>query len=109
MKQMRIVEHPAARKDIIDYTSYLSIYATEKIARKFLDCVIASYQDLLGNPHIGSLVQTQHPDLHDIRKWPVADFPNILIFYRTGLDTITIIRVMHGRRDWVSFLGEIST
>ena len=104
---MHIVEYPAARQDIVDYTSYLSIYASENIARRFVDCVVQSYQDLLENPRIGSIIQTSHPNLDQIRKWPITNFPNIIVFYRVDIKTITVIRVMHGRRDWVSLLGDL--
>jgi len=46
-----------------------------------------------------------HPDLAGMRKWRVKDFDNHLIFYLPRPDGVSIVRVLHGSRDWWTLLG----
>lgn len=44
------------------------------------------------------------PALRKLRRWPVKDFDNWLIFYQPTRDGIEIVRVLHGARDITSIL-----
>jgi hypothetical protein len=46
-----------------------------------------------------------HPGLSGIRKWPVKDFENFLIFYLPHEGGVTIVRVLYARQDWWELLG----
>ena len=54
---------------------------------------------------IGASLILRHPDLAGMRKWRVKDFDNFLIFYLPRPDGVSIVRVLHGARDWWSLLG----
>jgi toxin ParE1/3/4 len=43
--------------------------------------------------------------LSGLRRWPVREFENVLIFYLPRDDGISVVRVLHGARDWWSLLG----
>jgi toxin ParE1/3/4 len=60
---------------------------------------------LLDQPEIGSPLVVNDPELSGIRKWPVKDFENFLIFYLPHDRGVTIVRVLHARQDWWGLLG----
>jgi len=45
------------------------------------------------------------PALVGVRMWPVAGFPNHLIFYRPFGSGIEVIRVLHAKRGIESLFG----
>ncbi len=53
---------------------------------------------------IGAPLTLRHPDLAGVRKWPIIDFDNHLIFYIPHPDRMLIVRVLHAARDWWSLL-----
>ena len=54
---------------------------------------------------IGTLLTLHDPALAGMRKWPVTDFKNHLIFYLPHHNGISVVRVLHAARDWWSLLG----
>ena len=60
---------------------------------------------LLYQPEIGSPLVVNDPELSGIRKWPVKDFENFLIFYMPHNHGVTIVRVLYARQDWWGLLG----
>ena len=90
---------PKARQDILEIADYLAGQSLE-IAMRFLDQAEASFERLSQMPELGTICQVQHPETIDTRVWPVAGFPNHLIFYRPEPEQLRIIRVLHGARNW---------
>ena len=45
------------------------------------------------------------PKLAGLRKWPVSGFDNVLVFYLPRAGGVSIVRVLHGARDWWRLLG----
>ena len=70
------------------------------IAERFLLAADAAFSRLAGNASFGAPVETSHPKLAGLRKWPVAGFPNLLIFYQPIRGGVSIARVIHAARDW---------
>jgi toxin ParE1/3/4 len=60
---------------------------------------------LLDQPEIGSPLVVDNPGLGGIRKRPVKDFENFLIFYLSHERGVTIVRVLYARQDWWGLLG----
>ena len=54
---------------------------------------------------MGSPVVLRRPELAGLRKWRVAGFEDILIFYIPHDRGISIVRVLRGARDWWQLLG----
>ncbi len=54
---------------------------------------------------MGSQIRTHHPALAGTRKWPVRDFRGYLIFYLPRAAGVSVVRVLHGSRDWWGLLG----
>jgi toxin ParE1/3/4 len=47
------------------------------------------------------------PELQDLRRWPVHDFENWLVFYRSTDDAIDVLRILHGARDFESLFDTL--
>ena len=77
-------------------------------AERFLANAEVSFNDLAGQPMIGTPLTLRHPGLAGMRKWRVKDFDNHLIFYQPRPDGVSIVRVLHAARDWWSLLGLVS-
>jgi toxin ParE1/3/4 len=85
------------------------VYLTEEVgldtAERFLASAEESFNDLAHQPMIGAPLTLRHPDLATMRKWRIKDVENHLIFYLPHSDGVTIVRVLHGARDWWNILG----
>ena len=57
-------------------------------------------------PMMGALVATRKTELSGLRKWRVRDFDNFLIFYFPREQSVDIMRVIYGSRDWIGILNE---
>jgi toxin ParE1/3/4 len=55
-------------------------------------------------PALGSVWESDHPELAGLRVLPIRGFENYLVFYRSMADRIEIVRVLHGARDLDSLL-----
>ena len=69
-------------------------------------CFRAAFEEtaelLLRMPRIGSMRVSDKPALKDIRVVPVKDFERYFIFYRSVIEGIEVVRVLHGARDYAS-------
>ena len=63
-----------------------------------LEAVLVATGLLMEHPQIGPTIMGSR-----IRKWPVADFPFLLLYQVDG-DCIIIVRMAHSRSDWQSLL-----
>ena len=50
-------------------------------------------------------MKLRNAGLVGMRKWPIKDFDNHLIFYLPHPDGISVVRVLHAARDWWRVLG----
>jgi toxin ParE1/3/4 len=101
----KVYQRAAARRDLVGHFIYLAENVSLEIAGRFLTNAEASFNDLAGQPMIGSPLTLRHPELAGLRKWRVNDFDNYLIFYLPRPDGMSIVRVLHGARDWWRLLG----
>lgn len=101
----KIYQRATARCDLVEHFVYLAENANLETAERFLTKVEASFNDLSERPMIGAPLTLHDPALAGIRKWPVKDFDNHLIFYLPHHNGISVVRVLHAARDWWSLLG----
>jgi toxin ParE1/3/4 len=50
-------------------------------------------------PKIGVSYPLQNSRLAGLRKWPIKDFSNYIIFYLEKPEQIEVVRILHGARD----------
>ena len=101
----KVTQRAAARRDLVEHFVYLAENAGLDVAERFLANAEASFNELAGQPRIGSPLTLRPPELAGLRKWRVKDFDNHLIFYLPHPDGVSIVRVLHAARDWWGLLG----
>ncbi len=101
----KVWQRAAARRDLLEHFVYLAEHAGLDTAERFLTNAEASFNELAGQPMIGAPLTLRHSELAGMRKWRVKDFDNHLVFYLPRPDGVSIVRVLHGGRDWWSVLG----
>jgi len=101
----KIYPRASARRDLVEHFVYLAENAGLDTAERFLANAEVSFNVLAGKPMIGAPLTLENPLLADLRKWAVKDFENYLIFYLPCPDGVSIVRVLHGARDWWGLLG----
>ncbi len=97
---LAIVQHEAARRDLIQHFVYLAENASLELADRFLGNAKTSFEQVAKQPFIGSPLPVNNPALAGTRKWRVKGFDKYLVFYLPEPDSIHIIRVLHSSSDW---------
>lgn len=101
---MNRVIRPAARADIIrQFRYYLLDRQAPDAALRFLDSVEKTIGEVVRHPAAGA--PRRMPALPGLRSWPVAGFDEIRVFYVATEQSVSIVRVLHGRRDLRHILG----
>ncbi|MBU7007868.1 type II toxin-antitoxin system RelE/ParE family toxin [Phosphitispora fastidiosa] len=104
MKTYCLVIAEAAEADLDRIADYISCELKEPItALKQLERIEAAMMALEELPERHSLVQDKYLAAKGMRKLPID---NYLLFYTVNKskNTINIVRVLHGRRDWESIV-----
>ena len=102
----KINKREAAKTAIIEIADYLAKDSI-LVSARFFDAVERRLEFLASMPEIGSLWESEHPRLKDVRVWRVDDFPNHLLFYRPISDGIELIFACHAARDLNKLLRNI--
>jgi toxin ParE1/3/4 len=98
--------HARARRDILDSATYLEDKGGPELAERFVAATRQTFEALALMPRMGLPCGFRKPSLRRLRRWPVKDFENWLIFYKTRREGLEIVHVWHGARDIASLFGE---
>jgi plasmid stabilization system protein ParE len=104
----QVFKRPNVDNELIHF--YLFI-AQDKIepAERFLDVAEAAFLELAERPGIGRLLETDSPKLAGIHLYPLpAPYRSYLILYRATPESIEILTVMHGYRDYPRLLERLA-
>ena len=69
-----------AKRDLVEHFVYLAEQAGIETAERFLLNADRSFGDLSRHPGMGAPLAARSPKLSGLRKWPVSEFENVLIF-----------------------------
>ena len=100
-----IVILPLARSDLYE----IGLYLAERdvaVSKRFNRAVDRTLEYLLASPKSGEKRNYSNPEYANMRIWQVDGFPNHLIFYRVDTTALTVIRVLHGARDYETMFNE---
>ena len=103
--KMSIVFLPHARSDLYEIGLYLS-ERDLAVSKRFNQAVDRTWEYLLDAPESGEKRDYSNPEYANIRIWQVFGFPNHLIFYRGTETGITVVRVLHGARDYETMFNK---
>ncbi|HEX3861676.1 MAG TPA: type II toxin-antitoxin system RelE/ParE family toxin [Stellaceae bacterium] len=95
----RFVLSPDARDDLREIRDYLVNRGGSRLARYVLQELTEAFRLLAIRPGIGHLRQDLTPLL--VKFWPVFSY---LIVYDPASEPLSIVRVLHGRRDVTTVL-----
>ena len=94
----RILITPLANQDIDANVNYLRVY-NERAAFRLFDSIRLTLTQIAKIPKIGVSYPLQNSRLAGLRKWPIKDFSNYIIFYLEKPEKIEVVRILHGARD----------
>jgi toxin ParE1/3/4 len=93
---------PQAVSDLEEIKRYISCdLFNPQAATDLLDFIFKKLQTLTALPQTGARVKTDIPSLKTYRFIPCK---NYLVFYRTEAKSVSIIRVLYARRDYIALL-----
>lgn len=97
---MKYVIRSAARDDIVrQFRYYLLDQDAPQVARRFLQAVQKTINDILHMPNAGAPKILSSDALADLRSWPIRGFEDIRIYYLAKEDLVRVVRILHGKRD----------
>ena len=96
---------PLARFDLYEIGLYLSERDLD-VSKRFNRAVDRTLEYLLESPESGERRDYSNPEYANMRVWQVSGFRNYLIFYRVNDTDITVVRVIHGARDYDTMFNE---
>ncbi len=99
----KLVIYSIASKDIENICQYLSVDLSNPVAASdFIDELYDSFKTLLCFPKMYPLVDNQFITDGSIRKMAVKHY---LVFYKLQDTEIQVIRILHGRTNYISLLN----
>ena len=102
MKKYNIEYSKESKEDLIEIKQYIKYNLQEpETANKLITKIRKSIRTLKDNPEIYSIINDDIIKKLEIRKLIVD---NYIIFYRIKNDSIEIVRIMYGRRNWINLL-----
>ena len=105
MTRKPAVLREAAHRDVdeaIDH--YLEAGGTD-VALGFVGALEAAIRHISLNPRSGSTRYGHELNLPDLRSWALRSYPQIVL-YMEGRNQVDVWRVLHGRRDIPTWIGE---
>lgn len=102
MNKYNIEYSKESKQDLIDIKQYIKYHLQEPlIAQKLISKIKIEIDNLKHNPEIYSIIDDDIIKKLEIRKLIID---NYIIFYRIKNNTIQIVRIMYGRRNWINLL-----
>ncbi len=102
MKKYNIEYSMEAKQDLIDIKRYIKYNLQEpNTAQKLITKIKNEIDNLKDNPKMYSIIDDDIIKRFKIRKLVVG---NYIVFYRINDESIQIVRIMYGRRNWITLL-----
>lgn len=94
----KILITPAAGEDLINLWVYIA-RDDPTAADRVYQAAQMTFETLAAMPTIGTLYHPKRTQLAGIRFFPIKQFRNYVVYYRTTGQGIEIIRVLHAHMD----------
>lgn len=102
MEKYNIEYSKESKEDLIGIKQYIKYNLQEpETAQKLISKIRKEISSLKHNPKICSIIDDDLIKKLEIRKLIVD---NYIVFYRIKNDNVEIVRIMYGRRNWISLL-----
>jgi toxin ParE1/3/4 len=103
---MNLVIQASAEQDIVSQVEWYAERGLPAIARRFHTAALDAIDSLLATPQAGPPRTTSNPSLAGMRMWPVKGFDEFWVYYVARDDAVTVVRVLHSKRDTGTILEE---
>ncbi len=94
-----VTQRPRARLDLLEQFVYFGEQSGAELAERYFAAVDATCLLLAAHPQSGVSYDSGIVRLEGLRRVPVKDFENYLLFYLPYEKGIDVIRVVHAARD----------
>lgn len=102
MKKYNIEYSKESKQDLIGIKQYIKYNLQEpEIAQKLITKIRTQIDSLKYSPEIYAIIDDDIIKKLEIRKLIVD---NYIVFFRIKNDSIQIVRIMYGRRNWINLL-----
>jgi toxin ParE1/3/4 len=98
------VIRPLAKSDLDEQALFIA-QDSVNAALRLLDAAESAFDRLRSFPEIGRRRWFRHPDLKDVRSWPIPGFEQHVIFYRAARDFVDVLRVVQTAQDLDRIFG----
>lgn len=102
---MKLFVQRAAEQDILRQVEWYAAMGLPHIARRFHAAVFDAIDALQAMPGAGPPKFFDNPLLAGLRSWSVKGFDDFRVYYLAHAETLTIVRVLHGKRDLGTIFG----
>ena len=89
----------AAEQDILRQVEWYAAQGLPDIARRFLAAATDAVAALEAMPNAGPPRHSTNPEVAGLRTWPIKGFDEVRIYYLARADALTVVRILHDRRD----------
>jgi toxin ParE1/3/4 len=96
---LKTVVLPSARADILRQIGYFIDIGQDHVADRFLAAARMAIEHVSHTPQAGAPRSVRNRRLAGLRTWSVDGFDDLKIYYLVSDDELTIVRILHGRRD----------
>jgi toxin ParE1/3/4 len=100
---LEVLKRPIVIQDLIVYATYISNDNLDA-GDRLLYAAEATFRQIAQFPTVGKLSGFTHPLLTQVRQYPIKGFKSYLILYQIDLNSIDVIRVLHGAQDLQNIL-----
>jgi plasmid stabilization system protein ParE len=102
-----LIARVTVRSEAWDDVARISAYIARNnlgAALRFGDAVQAAFDFLADNPGAGPRVEPESRKAPGMRFWPIKGFQVYLVLYSPTSESVVILAVVDGRRDWRNLL-----
>ena len=109
MRRYRLVVQPLVYEQIEEFIHYIA-QSSLRQAERFIQAAQDALDGMIAWP--GPLSKARllpdHPELNELRRWNIADFPNHTFLYDMRGDAVVVLQCVHASRITDRFLSGLS-
>jgi plasmid stabilization system protein ParE len=96
---VNLLVQDSAETDIARHAERYAEQALPLIAKRFHSAVLTAIDALVAMPEAGPPRPGANSALSGLRAWPVKGFDGFWIYYLVDARQVTVVRILHGKRD----------
>jgi plasmid stabilization system protein ParE len=96
---VRLFIQASAEDDILRQVEWYAERGLPDIAQRFSAAAREAIDALVALPGAGAPKCSDNPQLAGLRTWPVKGFDKFLVYYLARPELLTVVRILHGKRD----------